>query len=137
MYERHPRFERCRLRHQREIVRLLHRTRAEQGEARGADRHHVRMVAEDRQSLCGDGSGGNMQDASSPAILNMFGIISSRPCEAVKVVVKAPAWSAPCTAPAAPLSACISWTNGTAPHRFFTPCADQSSASSAIPEDGV
>ena len=27
---------------------------------------------------------------SSPAILYMFGIISKRPCEAVKVVVKAP-----------------------------------------------
>ena len=41
---------------------------------------------------------------SSPAILNMLGIISSKPCEAVKVVPKAPAWSAPCSAPAAPPS---------------------------------
>ena len=30
------------------------------------------------------------QGVSSPAILNMFGIIKSRPCEAVKVVVSAP-----------------------------------------------
>ena len=29
-------------------------------------------------------------EVSSPAILNMFGIIRSRPCEAVKVVVRAP-----------------------------------------------
>ena len=39
---------------------------------------------------------------SSPAILYMFGIMRSRPCEAVKVVASAPAWSAPWTAPAAP-----------------------------------
>ena len=39
---------------------------------------------------------------SSPAILYMFGIMRSRPCDAVNVVASAPAWSAPCTAPAAP-----------------------------------
>ena len=33
---------------------------------------------------------------SSPAILNMLGTISRRPCEAVKVVPKAPACKAPC-----------------------------------------
>ena len=33
---------------------------------------------------------------SSPAILNMLGIISSRPCDAVKVVASAPFCSAPC-----------------------------------------
>ena len=38
-------------------------------------------------------------EVSSPAILNMLGIISSRPCDAVNVVVRAPACSAPCTAP--------------------------------------
>ena len=74
---------------------------------------------------------------SSPAILNMFGNISSRPCEAVKVVVSAPACSAPCTAPAAPPSLCISCTTGTLPQTFFTPAADHSSASSAMVEDGV
>ena len=41
-------------------------------------------------------------EVSSPAILYMLGIISSRPCEAVKVVASAPACSAPWTAPAAP-----------------------------------
>ena len=45
---------------------------------------------------------------SSPAILYMFGIIRSRPCEAVKVVVRAPAWIEPWQAPAAPASDCIS-----------------------------
>ena len=38
----------------------------------------------------------------------MFGIISSRPWDAVKVVVSAPAAREPCTAPAAPASDCIS-----------------------------
>ena len=41
-------------------------------------------------------------EVNSPAILNMLGIISSRPCEAVKVVVRAPACNEPWTAPAAP-----------------------------------
>ena len=58
---------------------------------------------------------------SSPAILNMLGIISSRPCEAVNVVAKAPACSAPCSAPAAPPSLCSSSTTGTAPQMFFFP----------------
>ena len=77
------------------------------------------------------------QGVSSPAILNMLGIIRRRPCEAVKVVVSAPPCSAPWTAPAAPPSACISWTTGTAPQRFVRPSAAHSSASSAIGEDGV
>ncbi len=55
---------------------------------------------------------------SSPAILNMFGSISRRPCDAVNVVASAPACRAPCSAPAAPPSLCISMTSGTAPHRF-------------------
>ena len=38
----------------------------------------------------------------------MLGIISKRPWEAVKVVVRAPALREPCTAPAAPASDCIS-----------------------------
>ena len=45
---------------------------------------------------------------SSPAILNMFGIISRSPCDEVNVVVRAPDCSAPWTAPAAPPSLCIS-----------------------------
>ena len=58
---------------------------------------------------------------NSPAILNMLGIISSRPCEAVNVVVSAPACSAPWTAPAAPASLCISITSGTVPKMFLRP----------------
>ncbi|OQC35158.1 MAG: hypothetical protein BWX64_02579 [Acidobacteria bacterium ADurb.Bin051] len=61
---------------------------------------------------------------SSPAILYRFGTISSSPWEAVKVVVSDPACSAPCTAPAAPPSDCISITSGTTPQRFFRPSAD-------------
>ena len=79
----------------------------------------------------------NTVGVSSPAILNMFGSISSRPCDAVKVVVSAPDCSAPCTAPAAPPSLCISCTTGTLPQMFLMPSADHSSASSAMVEDGV
>jgi hypothetical protein len=67
----------------------------------------------------------------------MLGIISSSPCEAVKVVVSAPACSAPWTAPAAPPSLCICCTTGTLPQRLGTPAADHSSASSAMGEEGV
>jgi hypothetical protein len=74
---------------------------------------------------------------SSPAILNMFGIMRRRPWEAVNVVASAPFWSAPCIAPAAPASDCISITSGTLPQRFGRPAAAQSSACSAIPEAGV
>ena len=74
---------------------------------------------------------------SSPAILNMFGSMSSRPWEAVKVVARAPRWTAPWSAAAAPASLCISTTSGTVPQRFGRPCALQASASSPIGEAGV
>src|SRR5262249_15540449 len=76
-------------------------------------------------------------DVSSPAILYMLGIISSRPCDAVKVVARAPPCSAPCTAPAAPPSDCISLTSGTTPHTLRRPWTAHSSDSSPIGEDGV
>ena len=76
-------------------------------------------------------------EVSSPAILYMFGIISSSPCEAVNVVASAPLCSEPCSAPAAPPSLCISTTVGTEPHTFGRPWLDHSSASSAIGDDGV
>ena len=53
---------------------------------------------------------------NSPAILYMFGIINSRPCDEVNVVANAPPCKAPCSAPAAPPSLCISTTVGTVPH---------------------
>ena len=62
-----------------------------------------------------------VKGVSSPAILNMLGIIRSRPCDAVKVVASAPACSAPCTAPAAPASDCISTTSGMLPQRLRRP----------------
>ena len=76
-------------------------------------------------------------DVSSPAILYMLGTMRSRPWEAVKVVASAPPWSAPCIAPAAPPSLCISTTEGTVPQTLGRPRLDHSSASSAIAEDGV
>ncbi len=74
---------------------------------------------------------------SSPAILYMFGIIRRRPCDAVKVVASAPLCSAPCSAPAAPPSLCISTTDGTLPQAFGRRALDQSSTRSAIGDDGV
>src|SRR6185369_6127605 len=76
-------------------------------------------------------------EVSSPAILNMFGIIRSRPWMAVKVVVRAPACSAPWTAPAAPPSDCISTTVGTLPQIFFSPMALLASEISPITDEGV
>ncbi len=74
---------------------------------------------------------------SSPAILNMFGSISSRPWDAVNVVPSVPFVTAPCSAPAAPASDCSSTTSGTPPHRLRRPPADQASADSPIADDGV
>ena len=74
---------------------------------------------------------------SSPAILNMLGIMSSRPCDAVNVVDRAPAWIAPCTAPAAPASDCISETCGTVPQMLGRPWAAHSSECSPMFEEGV
>ncbi len=74
---------------------------------------------------------------NSPAILNMFGIISSKPCEAVNVVVSAPACNEPCTEPEAPASLCISTTSGTLPKMFLRPAAAQASVNSPSPDEGV
>ena len=88
-------------------------------------------AASDRAATC------STAGVSSPAILYMLGIISSRPWEAVNVVASAPLCRAPCSAPAAPPSLCISTTAGTLPHRLGRPWLDHSSASSAMGEDGV
>ena len=74
---------------------------------------------------------------SSPAILYMLGIISSRPCDEVKVVASAPACKAPCSAPAAPPSLCISTTLGIVPQMFFCPSDDQASDDSPMGDEGV
>ena len=79
----------------------------------------------------------NTPGSSSPAILYMFGIISSRPWDAVYVVVSAPAFREPCTAPAAPDSACISCTFTVVPKMFFRPAAAHWSTKSAIGLEGV
>jgi len=79
----------------------------------------------------------NTAGVNSPAILNMLGIISIRPCDAVNVVVSAPVCSAPCTAPAAPASLCISTMSGVLPQMLTLPSLDHWSASSAMVDDGV
>ena len=118
MQERDARFKRSGLRDEGEIGSFLDRigsraarTRSGAWPSRRCDRQKSivrgwRRCAPRRESP---------PRVSSPAILYMFGIISSRPCEAVKVVPSAPACSAPCSAPAAPPSLCISMTVGNAP----------------------
>ena len=91
----------------------------------------ARTVATQRAATC------IVNGSSSPAILYMLGIIRSRPCDAVNVVEREPACSAPCTAPAAPASDCISTTWGTRPQMFFFPAADHSSEYSPMLDEGV
>ena len=59
--ERHARSQGGGLRDQRQVVGLLHGCRCEQGEPRLAGRHHVRVVAEDRQALRRERPGGDVQ----------------------------------------------------------------------------
>ncbi len=49
--ERHPRAKRRRLGDEREVVRFLHRSGAEQRGARLAAGHHVRVIAENRERV--------------------------------------------------------------------------------------
>ena len=62
MDERHARFERRHLGDQSHVVRFLHGGRGQHGKARGARRHHVGMVAEDREGLCREGPRRDMKD---------------------------------------------------------------------------
>jgi hypothetical protein len=79
----------------------------------------------------------NTPGSSSPEILYMFGIMSSRPWDAVKVQVSAPPAREPCTAPAAPASDCICRICTRWPKMFLRPCAAHSSAISPMGVDGV
>ena len=54
--ERHPRPQRRRVRHEREVVRLLHRARGKHGPPCGPGVHHIAVVPEDRQRMGGNGS---------------------------------------------------------------------------------
>ncbi len=59
--ERHARPQRRGLCDQRQVVGLLDGCRGEQRESRLPGRHDVRVVAEDRQALCGQRAGGDVQ----------------------------------------------------------------------------
>ena len=61
VHERHPSPERRGLRHQRQIVGLLHRGRGQQRETRLAHRHHIGVIAEDRQPLRRQRASGHVQ----------------------------------------------------------------------------
>mmetsp|Transcript_96340 Transcript_96340/g.311064 ORF Transcript_96340/g.311064 Transcript_96340/m.311064 type:complete len:355 (-) Transcript_96340:53-1117(-) len=77
------------------------------------------------------------QGINSPAILYMLGIISSKPCEEVKVVPRPPAATEPCNEPAAPASDCSCCTFNRLLKMFLTPATDHASQISAMGEDGV
>jgi hypothetical protein len=93
MDEGHPRLERCRLRDQRHVVRFL------DGAGRPAARIPVErtpsrpMIAEIDSAWAASERAATWKTAqvSSPAILYILGIINMSPCDAVKVVVSAPA----------------------------------------------
>ncbi|KDT69634.1 hypothetical protein AC06_2130 [Escherichia coli 3-373-03_S3_C1] len=80
---------------------------------------------------------GRKNGVSSPASLYSVGIISSKPCDDVNDVERAPVCKAPCTVAIAPASDCISTTRGVSPQTFFKPFPAQASACSAIVELGV
>ena len=63
--------------------------------------------------------------------------MSIRPWLDVKVVASAPVCSAPCTAPMAPASDCISTSVTVWPNMFSLPFADHTSVCSAMGEEGV
>ena len=74
---------------------------------------------------------------SSPAILNMFGSISSSPCDDVNVVASEPGLQRPVDGPGRAALALHLDDRGTAPQTLRTPCADHVSESSPIGEAGV
>ena len=63
MDEGDPGAERRGLGHHRQVVGLLHGCRGEQRESGLADRHHVGVIAEDRQRLRGQGARRDVEDA--------------------------------------------------------------------------
>ncbi len=93
VHERHPGAQRRRLRDEGEVVGLLHRRRRQQGEAGLPHRHHVGAVAEDLTGPAPPASGrrrGTRSGARLTGDLYMFGIIRSRPWDAVNVALSAP-----------------------------------------------
>ena len=92
VHEGNARFVRRRPRNEREVVRFLDAGGTQHRPAGRTRRHHVAVVAKDGQGLRRDV---NTVGVSSPAILNMFGIIRNSPCEAVNVVASAPVCSVP------------------------------------------
>ncbi len=61
VHERNARGQGCALRNEREVVRFLHGARAQHRPAGHARRHHVRVVAENRQRLRGQRAGRHVE----------------------------------------------------------------------------
>ena len=79
----------------------------------------------------------NTVEVSSPAILNMLGIISSRPCDAVKVLVRAPACKRAVDRAGGPRFALHFDDVGHGAENFLRPAAAQASGISPKPDEGV
>ncbi len=92
MQERDAGAERRQMGDAAQIHHFLDIGSSQQGKSGGPARHNVLMVTENGEGMGSDGPGTHVktQGSSSPAILYILGIINSKPCEAVNVVVKAP-----------------------------------------------
>ena len=74
MQERHAAFDGGQVRHRSEVHDFLHRTGGEEGEARLAGAHHVGVVAENGQSLGGEGTGRDVEHARKQLTGNLVHI---------------------------------------------------------------
>ena len=90
--------------------------------------HDVGVIAEDRERVGGHRARRNVhgERRQLPAILNMLGIISSRPCEAVNVVVSGPPAARRAPRRGTGLRLHLD-DSGTSPQMFFSRWLDHSS----------
>ena len=137
--ERARALERRRLGDRARSPDLLDRASEEHGPAGRAGGHDVGVVAEDREPLRRERARGDVEDraVSSPAILYMFGIISSRPWLAVKVVAQRAGLERAVDRPGRAALGLHLLDGGTVPQRLVRPCAAHWSADSPIADDGV
>mmetsp|Transcript_36001 Transcript_36001/g.81827 ORF Transcript_36001/g.81827 Transcript_36001/m.81827 type:complete len:375 (+) Transcript_36001:2167-3291(+) len=63
VHDGHARLERCDVRDQRQVLAILHALTGDHAPAAGASGHDVLVVAEDGESLSGEGPRGHMDDA--------------------------------------------------------------------------
>jgi len=118
MHEWNPRAQRGGLGNQGKIVGFLHAAEASMPQP-SCGRPSRRCDRENRERMGGHARAvtWNTAGRSSPAILNMLGIISSSPGRG-EGGGQRPVWSAPWTLPTAPPSLCSSTMDGMVPRGF-------------------